>query len=316
MYPNYTNDRKLLGYHTTRLENSGSIKYKLYFFYIITKTVLPVVGPSWTVILPVPSQIVRVHADRNYFDSSEIKIKYGIAPSDIPSCDKIILSQSELNQVELIVKQYRLGLVTLDDVVLDLRGGSDSSNWILFFAFLYLLEHYTEGAFTIPPFMDPFEYIGKMTPKATGSNGYSAQCPNRYPFERLYMEGKKQTPPNYGLSMNDRYLQPHEVDKTLFENDKKFKKSYDTLITSNPKLEKKFQALEDKLSQGHFNSGREKGFQHWGKSKTICYIGSKGDGARVYYRFVPGEHKIEILAYSNKSKQTSITDRMVNLFDN
>jgi hypothetical protein len=72
--------------------------------------------------------------------------------------------------------------------------------------------------------------------------------------------------------MNDRYLQPHGVDKTLFENDKKFKKSYDTLITSNRKLEKKFQALEDKLSKGHFNSGREKGFQCWGKSKTICYI--------------------------------------------
>lgn len=81
-------------------------------------------------------------------------------------------------------------------------------------------------------------------------------------------------------------------------------------------MEKKFQALKNKLSKGHFNSVREKGFQYWGKSKTICYIGSKGDVARVYYRFVPGEHKIEILAYSNKSKQTSITDRMVNLFDN
>ena len=135
MYPNYTNDRKLLGYHTTCLENSGSIKTKLYFFFTITTTVLPVVGPSWSVLLPVPSQIVRVHADRNYFDSSETKIKYGIAPSDIPSCDEIILSQSELNQVELIVKQYRLGLVTLDDAVLEMRGGSDGSNWILLFAF-------------------------------------------------------------------------------------------------------------------------------------------------------------------------------------
>lgn len=91
------------------------------------------------VMLPVSSQIVRVHVDRNYFDSSEIKIKYGIVPPDILSCDKIILSQSELNQVELIVKQYRLRLVTLDDAVLNLRGRSDSSNYILFFVFVRVL---------------------------------------------------------------------------------------------------------------------------------------------------------------------------------
>lgn len=94
----------MLGYYTTCLEDSGSMKNKLYLFYTIITTVLPVVGPDWTIMLPVPSQIVRVHADRNYFDSSEIKIKYGIAPSDIPFYDKIILSKSKLNQVELVAK--------------------------------------------------------------------------------------------------------------------------------------------------------------------------------------------------------------------
>ena len=186
----------------------------------------------------------------------------------------------------------------------------------MFFGFLYLLQYYTEGAFTVPPFMDPVKYLGQITPKPTGP---SASCPNRYPFDRVYMEGKKQTPSNnfdQYLSMNDRYLQPHEVDKTIFESDKKLQKSYNTLITSNAELEKKLEALEEKLSQGHFNSGRAKGFQHWGKSKKICYIGSKGNGARIYYRFVPGEQKVEILAYSNKAKQASLTTRMIKLYDN
>ena len=60
-----------------------------------------------------PQQIVRMQADRNELNSilSKIKIKYGIAPSAIPSRAKIILSQTELNKVELIVKQYRLELV-------------------------------------------------------------------------------------------------------------------------------------------------------------------------------------------------------------
>jgi hypothetical protein len=114
------------------------------------------------------------------------------------------------------------------------------------------------------------------------------------------------------LSLNERNLVPHEIDKSIFQSDKKLSKQLNALIRSNPKLEKKFKALEDRLSQGHFNSSREKGFQYWDSSLNICYVGSKGDGARIYYRFVPGEHKIQILAYSNKGKQTPITNRMIN----
>ena len=77
---------------------------------------------------------------------------------------------------------------------------------------------------------------------------------------------------------------------------------------------RKFNGLEEKLSQGHFSSGREKGFQQW--SKNIYYVGSKGDGAQIYYKFVPGEFKVQILAYSDKNKQTLITNRMVKLYEN
>jgi hypothetical protein len=165
-------------------------------------------------------------------------------------------------------------------------------------------------------FLTIFVYRPWITPKLTGA---SDSCSRRYPFERVYMEGKKQTISSESdeyLSMNDRHLKPHEIDKTVFESDRKFTRSYNGFILSNSKIKKKFKVLEDKLSQGHFNSGRKKGFQRWGKSKTICYIGSKGDAARIYYRFVPGEHKIEILAYSNKAKQIEITGRMTDLFDN
>ena len=78
--------------------------------------------------------------------------------------------------------------------------------------------------------------------------------------------------------MDDRYLTPHRIDKRVFNSDKKLSKEYS-------KFNKKFEGLEKKLSEGHFNSGREKGFQRWGDSKHICYIGSKGDGGRIYYKF-------------------------------
>ena len=309
-YPNYRNDRKSLGRLVIKDKNCfkdlrSSYKkfwYTGYFVYTVGTTVLTTVGPAYSVFLPVPIQIVRLQENRNRLHSvlSEIKVKYGIAPANIPSRDKIILTESQLNKVELILNQYRLELVTLDDVVLELRGGQDSSSWVMFIAFLYLLQYYTESAaFTVPPFFDPFNHIGRTTPKLTGA---SDSCSRRYPFERVYMKGKKQTissEVDEYLSMNDRHLKPHEIDKTVFESDMKLTRSYNGFILSNSKIKKKFKGLEDKLSQGHFNSGREKGFKRWVKSKTICYIGSKGDAARIYYRFVPGEHKIEILAYSN-----------------
>ena len=115
-------------------------------------------------------------------------------------------------------------------------------------------------------------------------------------------------------SMNQRYLKPHKINKTVFESDAKISKEYDKLVKSNQSLKRKFDALEKNISQGHFSSGREKGFQQW--SNNIYYVGSKGDGARIYYRFVPNKFEVEILAYSNKAKQTSITKRMERLYDN
>ena len=44
-------------------------------------------------------------------------------------------------------------------------------------------------------------------------------------------------------------------------------------------------------------------------------MGSVGDGARIYYRFVPEKFELEILAYSNKAKQTRLTNRMERLYD-
>lgn len=115
-------------------------------------------------------------------------------------------------------------------------------------------------------------------------------------------------------SMNQRHLKSHKINKRLFESDSKIQKEYNKLVKSNESLKKKFDALEKNLSQGHFSSGREKGFQQW--SNNIYYLGSKGDGALIYYKFVPDKFEVDILAYSNKGKQTSITKRMERLYDN
>ena len=108
--------------------------------------------------------------------------------------------------------------------------------------------------------------------------------------------------------MSQRYLKPHKIDKAVFESDEKLSKEYDKLVKSNQSLKKKFDALEKSISQGHFSSGREKGFQQW--SNNLYYLGATGDGARVYSKLVPDKFKVEILAYSNESKQTPITKRM------
>ena len=76
-----------------------------------------------------------------------------------------------------------------------------------------------------------------------------------------------------------------------------------------------FDALENKLSKGHVHGGQEKGFQTWGNSPNICYISDIGDGERLYYQFVPGERKIQILGYSNKNNQQKVADRVVSKFE-
>ena len=115
-------------------------------------------------------------------------------------------------------------------------------------------------------------------------------------------------------SMNQPYLKPHKINQTIFKSDNKIQKEYNRLVHSNKPLKKKFDALEKNLSQGHFNSGREKGFQQW--SNNIYYVSSVEDGARIYYKFVPDKFEVEILAYSNKAKQTTMTKRMERLYDN
>lgn len=40
------------------------------------------------------------------------------------------------------------------------------------------------------------------------------------------------------ISIDDRFLKPHRIDKTLFESDSKITKFYNTLIKSNKELKK------------------------------------------------------------------------------
>ena len=104
------------------------------------------------------------------------------------------------------------------------------------------------------------------------------------------------------------------LNKTIFNSDRRIQKEYNKLVQSNKPLQKKFAALEKNLSQGHFNSGREKGFQQW--SNNIYSVGSVGDGARIYYKLVPDKFEVQILAYSNKARQTSLSKRMKRLYEN
>lgn len=160
--------------------------YQGLLLYSIAVTTLPVTTPALQNVLPFcksQTQMVRVVSDENEFNSIlfKMKMKYQISPIHVSSKDKIILTQSELDKVELILKRYRMGFSTLENVVLDLRGGEGEGKWILFFAFLYLLEYYSAGAFPLPEFMDPVGAALRLRPKPAP---YMSQCPKRYPFER------------------------------------------------------------------------------------------------------------------------------------
>jgi len=103
------------------------------------------------------------------------------------------------------------------------------------------------------------------------------------------------------------------------DNYPKLKNIYEDLLNSNRSLAKKFKNLEDTLSKGHFLGGHKK-LPQWkdpnGNKTGINYIGSGGDGPRIYYKFVQGEFTVTILAYSDKNTQRTVNNRMLNLYAN
>lgn len=127
MYPGYLQDRKYLGFAVSKDTECGTKlvliinqfgatfllilkkpKNQIRKFYVqamlifsIGTTILPVAGPSFAVVYPVPQQIVTVTRNRNDLNSilSKVLFKYEIATSNISSRE-----------------------ITLDDLVLKLRA--------------------------------------------------------------------------------------------------------------------------------------------------------------------------------------------------
>lgn len=344
MYINLTHDRKILGYSTLKDEACGQRLIALFNYdSIIKKSILIrpeflkksckkfknrvkrcyfarragfIIGtttlPTLSVMVPIPQQTVSLETLINESESnSRCKDFLKIAPTFMYNSNKIVLTNEEIRTFDLLSQQIIDGSITVDEAILKLRGGEgfiDLAVIVLFYTFINWLDK--TDAF-VPPHMDPVGYInGRYNQPPPGKS------PVRYPFEGVYMEGQRRTSArdeSRYIDMNQRHLTPHEVDKTAFESDDKIRKAYEKLVGSNKNLQKKFDGLEKKLGQGHFNSGREKGFQQW--SNNIYYVGSHGDGARIYDRFVPDKFKVEILAYSNKATQPFITVRMKNLYD-
>jgi hypothetical protein len=85
--------------------------------------------------------------------------------------------------------------------------------------------------------------------RITGGFQNPFQSQNR-PDSTRSLSKSKSHPSNF--SIKDRLLKPHEIDKTIFENDKRLKKDYHDLVKFNKSLEKDFQPLEEKITQGYF----------------------------------------------------------------
>lgn len=80
-------------------------------------------------------------------------------------------------------------------------------------------------------------------------------------------------------------------------------------------MKKNFKKIEKLLSDGHFTGGRKKGLQKWKGSENIKYMGLANSPARIYVKFENNEYK-KICGYFNKGVQQSISDRVVDTYDN
>lgn len=352
MYINFINDRKNLGYTVLKdqncnkqlitIFNSNSIivksilvrpeflnksrlnceklKYKIQRFYFIGMTVFTIsttsissMVPHILVLLPVPQQIVKIEIKINE-SNSKCRDFLKIAPNFLQNPDKIVLSKNEITKFDLLAEQITNGYLTVDEAILSLRAGDgfiDLAAIMLFYAFINWLDG--ADALVLPHF-DPVGWWAGSYNQPKGSS----QCPYKYPFEHVFLEGQKMNSAEERprLSYADRLLVPHEIDKTIFEGDKSLTKEYDTLMKSDSRLEKDFKKIEKLLANGHFTGGRKKGLQQWKGSKNIKYMGLAKSSARIYIKFDKNEHRIFICGYSDKAQQKSVTDRIVDRYDN
>ena len=264
------------------------IRYRFRIIYVSSIMCLtfifgvgPIGGPVINqVLLPLPSPPVSLETLISNSVDSENQNTILTAPVVIPKVETIKLTSEQIE----VFKKCMAGSITLDEAIFQLRGGSELTDLVAIIGFIILVNwidslYGVESFKSVPlPHMDPFGWLsGKYDSKGAG-NQQSRYLFERQHFERLQMTAAKS---DYG----DRFLKPHVINKTIFQNDPRLTKEYKNLIKSNPKLKKAFEALEKQISQGNFKAGREKGLQKWKGSKNIYYMGTKTLGGRIYFKF-------------------------------
>ena len=146
--------------------------------------------PMASVILPLPMA--------NLYSSKPIeeidRLSVGIADFPFPKVDKIKLTDKQIEQFNNLALQLHNGTITMDEAVLQLRGGDRGVKYIVaIVGFLVFIQWY-ESNFCVRalnanplPHQDPFGWWGGKYKPHNASNGRSlANPPSRFERDTLH----------------------------------------------------------------------------------------------------------------------------------
>ena len=151
--------------------------------FFVVPTVGPVVGQV-VLSLP-PTSIERLIS--NQLDSQTRNIAQ-FAPVIGPRVDKFVLTDKQIEELDILYSKFKNGSITMEEAILELRGG-DLSDWLVLFVFFYMIANHTGESFLQAPLphMDPVGWInGKYN-----NLRFPGQSRPEFSFERKYFDSRQ-----------------------------------------------------------------------------------------------------------------------------
>ena len=182
-------------YFSVECLSEEEVHYRLRLIYIYLMFGLSTslfLAPSTAVILPLLSSRQSIERIQVNEPSSQFKNFLKIAPTFIENSDKIVLTDKQIKQFEILIKQLISGSITMEEAILQIRGGDGLTDVVGIIAFVIFVNWYNSlfgvEAFQANPLphMDPFGWSsGKYDSKNVGQ--CKSDPPSRFERETVDM---------------------------------------------------------------------------------------------------------------------------------
>jgi hypothetical protein len=153
-------NRKVVYEFTTNISLNGKRKIKRIYFYVIFMfAIAQPLAPCGAVLMPLPPTAIHklYHSAGSEIGTNKNYPQIALIPAS--KVDKIRLTNEQMKQFKNLALQLNSGLITIEEAVLQLRGGSGLTDVVGIIAFIIFIN-WCDSPFGAEAFRgDPLPYI-------------------------------------------------------------------------------------------------------------------------------------------------------------